>query len=249
MHYLSFSFNLALSFALVVAELDDSLSNWDPFWIGLLEKSDEEFVPLSKAFQASDQDRYSSDKMDSSFNNLYSNNNQNFDAISAAWGNSDSSSVDLFAAANEEQPNECFPLLSSPSSKVRPRAPGGVCPNSDDSGVDELTLEEQIERLWCSATAVPGFANIPVCKSDGRETADSAMFSDSSEVPLYEPMIALPGTITLEECYLSMSDPRGNSFFASSGLCFMAIFTNNHAWNASNVNEQIYSDAAGCLFL
>lgn len=55
-----------------------------------------------------------------------------------------------------------------------------------------------------------GFANIPVCKSDGRETMDTAAVGDSSEFAFYEPMIALPGTITLKECYLSMSDsPRG----------------------------------------
>lgn len=205
MRYLLITFNLALSFVLLVAQMDDSLSDWDSFWNELPEKFDEETISLSKPIQIQDQEGYSSGKMDPSANELYSDVHRNLDGISTASESLDSSSIDLFGIANDQQPDECSSLLSSPPSRVRPRGQGGVCPNPDDSASDELTLEEQVERLWCSETAVPGFQNIPVCKSDGRETMDELALSDPSELPLYEPTIALPGTVTLKECYLSMS--------------------------------------------
>lgn len=208
MRYLSISFNLTLSFVLLVAQSDDSFNNWDPFWNGVPEIFDEESVSLSEAVQILNQEGFLSDRTNYSVNDLYSNNNKYLDAISAASENLDSSGIDLFATANDNQPYECFPLPSLPLSRVRSRGPGGACPNPDNFGADALTLEEQIERLWCSATPLAGFANIPVCKSDGRQTMDSAALGDPSEVALHEPMIALPGTITLKECYLSMSHSR-----------------------------------------
>lgn len=152
-----------------------------------------------------------SDHTDHSIDNLYSDNDKNLEAVPVASGSLDSAGINLFAPANGDQSDECFPSFSSPPSRVRSRGVGGACPNPNESGVEALTLEEQIERLWCSKTALAGFANIPVCKSDGRETMDSIRLADPSELPLYEPMIALPGTITLTECYLSMSSsPRRN---------------------------------------
>ena len=146
-----------------------------------------------------------SDQTGHSVNDIYSDNNKNLDAVPLVSGNLDSASINLFATAIDDQSDECFPSFSSPPSRIRSRGLGGVCPNPDDSGIEALTLEEQIEQLWCSKTAMAGFANIPVCKSDGRETMDSIALVDPSELPLYEPMIPLPGTITLKECYLSTS--------------------------------------------
>lgn len=198
MRSLSSSFNLALSFVLLIAQVDHSLSDWDPFWNQLPKGLDDDLVSLTEQIQ--DQGGFLSDQVDPNVNELYSNDFPNIDAISTGSENWHSSGIDLFASA-DVQPNDCVP--SPPPSRVRPRGPGGVCPNPDDSGTEELTLEEQIERLWCSETAGLGFENIPVCKSDGRETMDAIAHSDSPELPIYEPVVPLPGSITLNECYLS----------------------------------------------
>ena len=129
-------------------------------------------------------------------------------AILTASGTLDSSGIDLFVTANDEQAEDWFPPLSSLPSGVRPRGLGGVRPNPDGSETDELSLENQIEQLWCLETAVLGAQNIPVCKSDGWETSDATALSDPSELPLYEAMITLSGNITLQECNFSMSPGR-----------------------------------------
>lgn len=199
---LSIGFILALSLVLLVASLDDSLNNWSSLW------NEDASVSLNEPIQVLDQDEVVSDKVDPSIDELYSTNDNNLDAISAASQYIDSSSIDLFATTTNEQPDECVPIFSSPLSRVRPRGPQGFCPGSDNSGIDALTLNERIQKLWCSETAIPGFQNIPVCKSYGPDTADSAMLSNSPDFPSYQLMIPLPGAVTLKSCYLSMFDSK-----------------------------------------
>lgn len=205
MHCLAIGFNLALFFVPLVAQLDDSLNDGVLFWNPRPEIFDEGSIFLDKPIQTLDQEEFVSDQMGHSVNDLYSDNEKTLDPVPVVSGNLDSEGINLFATANDDRSDECFPSFSSPSSRIRSRGLGGVCPNPDDSGIEALTLEEQIEQLWCSKTVVAGFANIPVCKSDGRETMDSIALVDPSELPLYEPAIALPGTVTLKECYLSTS--------------------------------------------
>lgn len=244
MCYLLIRFSLAHSFVLLTAILELSLGSCDSssFSNEVPENFNEAFLASSEPVPVLDAD------------DLFFDNNNEYlvDALSTTSRDSDSLMTDdLFAIANNEQQSDgCFSsfILSSPPSRFRSKRAEEVCHNPDESGTDApvLGLIEQIKKMWCSKSAVEGFPNIPVCKTNEPDISDFASIWSSPEFPSYQPAVPLPGSIQLRQCKLSKS----HYMKAVVAFIFSHLFPQFfYIIMVKNLTMLICSDVVGRLFL